>query len=400
MVLHKLDERMWLFCLVIVFLAIAGPMASDMYAPALPEQVKAFMTSSESVKMGLSISLIMSFIGLVAYGALSDCWGRKRILFFGLSLGLIGLIICWRAPSIHVFYIGRIAQGLGFSAAPAVLPAMTRDLFEGKRLAQAASIVSVALGFSPLFAPVLGGYIDMTYGWRMIFLFLSTYVVLCIGVMNLLPETHTQEKRSPLQLKAMVDTYRHIIRDANFMRNMFSKSMAFACFIIFYTVTPFMLENQLHLTAVQYGWITLGLTGAILLSKSANTLLLNFVNVERLIFYSNCSLLLASGLMLIFACFHYYSVYTIMIPFALLGIGCGFLLSNTTAASFKSFNGISSGSVSGLLNGMQRLCAYVGSIIAAHLVITSLLPLALLLTGVSAFSVGQYWWFSRRLSQQ
>lgn len=103
--------------------------------------------------------------------------------------------------------------------------------------------------------------------------------------------------------------------------------------------------------------------------------------------------------MLLFAFLGMYSLYSILIPFALMGAGCGFLFSNTSTAAFGSFNGVSSGSVAGLLNGMQRLFAYAGSAIAAHLLITSLMPLALLLTAASAFSVSQYWWFSRRLSQ-
>lgn len=390
MVIKKPNEHMWLFCFVLILLGIAGPMASDMYAPAMPAQAKAFMTSTHAIELSLSLYMVVAFFGLLFYGALSDCFGRKRMLAIGLSLGIVGSLVCWVAPGIPTFYLGRVIQGLGFSAAPGILPAMSRDVFEGKRLAQAASIISVAFGFSPLIAPVIGGYISMHFGWRMIFLGLALYVTASMLAMLFLPETHPSNKRRSFHVAPMVQTYATIIKDAHFLKNMFSKAIAYTCFIVFYTVTPFMLEKQLHLTAVQYGWITLAITGTILLAKSLNSLLLNKVGLDQLIFLSNCCLFAASVLMLFFACLGWYSLATILIPFALMGMGCGFLFSNASTAAFKSFNGLSSGSVAGLLNGMQRLFAYAGSAIAAHLVITNLMPLALLMTLFTGFSLVQY----------
>lgn len=253
MVIRKPKEHMWLFCFVLILLGIAGPMASDMYAPAMPAQAKAFMTSAHTIELSLSLYLIVAFFGLLLYGALSDCFGRKRILLVGLSLGVLGSLICWLAPNIHFFYLGRIIQGMGFSAAPGILPAMGRDVFEGKRLAQAASLISVAFGFSPLIAPVIGGYISVHFGWRMIFIGIALYVMASMLAMLFLPETHPSKNRSRFRIAPIARTYGLILKDTNFLKNMFSKAIAFSCFIIFYTVTPFMLENQLHLSAVQYG---------------------------------------------------------------------------------------------------------------------------------------------------
>ena len=140
-----------------------------------------------------------------------------------------------------------------------------------------------------------------------------------------------------------------------------------------------MLQEHLHLTTIQYGWITLALTVTILLTKLINTFLLEYIHVDKIVFYSLIVLLAACGLLLTFALQHLYTVETIVIPFILFGAGSGFLFSNGTVAAFRDFKRVASGSVSGLINCIQFLFAFVGSTIAAHIDITHLLPLALLL---------------------
>lgn len=393
MVIKKLSEHRWLFCLVLIALGISGPMAADMYAPAMPAQAKALMTSMHVIELSITLYMGISFMGLLIYGSLSDCFGRKRMLAIGLVLGAIGSLICWAAPSIRFFFLGRLIQALGFSATPCILPAMARDVFNGTKLAQVASIISVAFGLSPLISPIIGGYVSSHFGWRMIFIGISFYVLASMFAMVFIPETHTTNKRSTLKIKSVLNMYRHILKDHNFLKNMFSKSIAFICYIIFFTLTPFMLEDHLHLTPVEYGWVTLALTAAILFAKALNTFLLSKFSLEAIIVFSNILLFGSSILLLSFAFFNFYSVTSILLPFTLMGISCGFLFSNTSTAAFKSFNGLSSGSVAGLLNGMQRLFACAGSAIAAHLAITSLMPLALLMTLVTGFSLVQYVFF-------
>ncbi len=384
-------------CILLILVGLTGSLSIDMYAPAMPAIAKTLGVSATAVQWSLSLYALVSLIGLFTYGALSDCFGRKRILLVGLSVGVFGAAICAMATTIHLFYLGRVLQGLGLAVVPSVLPAVSRDLFSGKLFQQVASIVSVAFGLGPVFSPLIGSYVSHVYGWHEIFMVLAFYALMAMLVVAFfLGETHDKEKRSTFNLKPMLRNYGMIITNPIFFKNMFAKAVAWMSFLVFYTASPFMLQEHLHMNMLHYGSVTLAITGAIFLSKVINTFLLNIMDVNAIVRMSLWIMVFGAALLLGFGIAGYYSVATIVGPFIIVGFASGFLFSNTMAASFQGFRGVSSGSVAGLLNGTQVLVGFLGSATAAHISINSLWPLGTLMTTASVMCLLVYYYLSRK----
>lgn len=385
------DQNNLLLICVLIFIGMLVSLSTDMYVPAMPMIAHALNSTTKAVQLSISIFLLTASCGVLIYGPLSDSFGRKKTLLIGVSIGTIGTICCLLASSVHMLLIGRFLQGCGFASIGINLISIARDIFNNQKFAQIASILSMIFGLGPIASPILGGYITHLFGWHSIFALLTVYAVICImAIIFLIPEIHHKINRPQFNIWQVASTYCNIFKNETFLKNAISKSIPYAGFMIFFTVTPFMLQSNLKLNPIEYGWITLLLTGFIFFAKLSNTILLKYVSIRKLIIISNFSLLAAGIALFSLALLHYYSIWSIIAPFILFAIGSGFLFSNATVAAFKPIKKSSSGSAAGALNGLSIMTGFVGSAIAAHLSIDTLLPLGVLIMSLGVVVVVQY----------
>ncbi|HEY1096614.1 MAG TPA: MFS transporter, partial [Alphaproteobacteria bacterium] len=79
-------------------------------------------------------------IGEIISGPLSDAWGRKKILFIGIGLFLMGSIICYCAATLPVMLAGRMLQGIGVAGPYIASVSIVRDKFSGRDMARVMSL--------------------------------------------------------------------------------------------------------------------------------------------------------------------------------------------------------------------------------------------------------------------
>ena len=95
----------------------------------------------------------------VPFGMLSDKFGRRHILFFGLVIFIVGSVIAALADNIYMLLIGRFLQGAG--AIGSVVSAMIADLVKEEQRAHAMAIMggTIAMSFAAamIIAPIVGG---------------------------------------------------------------------------------------------------------------------------------------------------------------------------------------------------------------------------------------------------
>ena len=383
------------FCSLLVFIGIIGSITTDMYIPSMPIIASSFHTSSLAVKFTITLYLASYAAGMLFYGPIADSFGRKPTLIIATLIGIMGCLFCTFADTIQILYIGRLLQGAGFSAISLSMPALARDVLNNKQFAQTGSILSLAFGLGPILSPVIGSYIAHLLGWRAIFAATTLYsIIILLILLFIMPETLHISKRRVFHIKPILKTYKCILSNTVFIKNVLCKSVSFAGFIVFYTATPFLFQNHLGLTPIQYGWITLTLTGATLISKFINSIILRYVSLNHIIMSAVIILNLSSLLLLGLALLQYYSTAAAVIPFALFGFGSGFLFSNTTVAAFQPFKGSAAASVSGLISGIQLLSGFIGSAIAAHINLSTLLPLGIFMSVISILCMIQYIYFN------
>jgi EmrB/QacA subfamily drug resistance transporter len=116
-----------------------------------------------------SIYLLAQAVSVPIYGKLSDLFGRKPVIIFGIALFLLGSILCGIAWSMLPLIIFRIVQGLGAGAIMPVTITMVGDLYSVRERAKVQGYVASVWGIASVVGPTLGGVFSEYVSWRYIF---------------------------------------------------------------------------------------------------------------------------------------------------------------------------------------------------------------------------------------
>jgi DHA1 family bicyclomycin/chloramphenicol resistance-like MFS transporter len=121
----------------------------------------------------LSLFMVGFAGGQLAFGPLTDRFGRRPVLLLGCTLFALAAIGCACAPSLSILAFWRFVQGLGAAAGSVIGLAIVRDLFSGSAARSRLSYISVVGTIAPIVAPTLGGLIAAWQGWRAVFLWIA-----------------------------------------------------------------------------------------------------------------------------------------------------------------------------------------------------------------------------------
>jgi len=161
--------------LIIITGAISAfaSLSIDTYLPALPSLERAFSATSTQVQLTLAAFFVAFAMGQAFYGPIIDRFGRKRPLCAALLLYAAASAGCALALSIEALVVMRFVQALGACAVGVIARAIVRDCFDAHETARIFSLLMLVTGLSPMLAPLLGGYVFVSFGWRAIFWLLS-----------------------------------------------------------------------------------------------------------------------------------------------------------------------------------------------------------------------------------
>lgn len=151
-------------------------------------------------------------LGTLVVGPISDAIGRRRTMFGGAALYIVGASVAWASDSFEVILAARFVQGIGAAGPRVVCIAIIRDLFSGREMAKLVSIILMVFTLVPAFAPAMGAVIIEVAGWRSIFgAFVVFSAITVIWLACRLPETLPVEDRRPLQLSVLTQSVAEIL---------------------------------------------------------------------------------------------------------------------------------------------------------------------------------------------
>ncbi|HVJ41626.1 MAG TPA: multidrug effflux MFS transporter [Dongiaceae bacterium] len=242
--------------IVLGMLTMVSPFAIDMYLPALPEITRLFAANEHAVQASLMSFMVAVGTGQLIAGPLSDMYGRKRPLYAGLVIFLIGSIGCALAPTIGGLIVCRLLQGLGACAIMVIPRAMVRDLHTGPEAARLMSLLMMIYSISPILAPLAGSFVADHTGWRSIFWLLAIIAAAGLVMLRLfLPETRPASARAQSGVKAAFHNYRILLSDPHFLAVAVIASMSLAGFFVYVANSSFVMQTHYGLSPAGYSML-------------------------------------------------------------------------------------------------------------------------------------------------
>ena len=219
-------------------------MSLDLYSPSLPGLPKYFGTTEERVKLTVALNALTYGLGTLFYGPLSERFGRRRILI-GAMIGFsMCTFFCSIAMSIDQLIIARILLGLAAAAEGVLVYTILSDCYKGSDQVRAFSVWHAACATVPIFAPIVGSYMYLAFGWRSNFYLLTGIVTIVTALLwRYLPETNDPTK-STFSVRTMVSDYGLLFRSRVFLSLTVIQSAAVGFFIALPTAFPFILSTE------------------------------------------------------------------------------------------------------------------------------------------------------------
>lgn len=242
--------------LVLGMLAATGPLAIDMYLPSIPAMAATLNAGEGAVQLTLMTFFLGLMLGQLAYGPLSDKFGRKPLSYLGLLIFTLGSVACALATDISQLLWLRFLQGIGGSIGMVIAFSVIKDHFKGPEVGKMMSLVLAVLGITPVLAPLGGDLLQSIGSWRTIFWFMVAFgIVLIALIAMLLPETRKVADRQKFRLRQTVPLYGRIFVDRRFIPYTLALCTAQAGFFAYLAGSASVFISEYGLTPTQFSLI-------------------------------------------------------------------------------------------------------------------------------------------------
>lgn len=341
------SKRLWM-AVVLGSLAAFGPLSIDMYLPAFPDLARDFHTSPTLVQFSLTFFLLGLSSGQLLAGPLSDVFGRRKPLLIGLIIYFVVSLLCVFSPSIWMFILLRLIQGLAASAGVVISRAIVRDLYAGSELTKFYALLALVNGLAPILAPIVGAQLLKMISWNGLFVIISVIgLIMFFVVLFGLPETLHEERRSSGGIKNTFMTFRNLILDQSFIGYALAQGLVFAAMFAYISGSPFVVQTIYGGSPTMFSLIfAVNAVGIMIASQTTGRLAGRIHESQLFVFGLGISFI--GGLCLLALIIMQMSLYIILVPLFFVVASVG--VTNTAGFSLAmQKQGENAGSASALL---------------------------------------------------
>lgn len=386
-----MSAPLWLLTLI----TFSGTFAMHSFVPALPEAAHALGASLAEMQATMSVYIFGLAVGQLAYGPLSDRFGRRPVLMVGLVLYAGAGLAAAFVSDAHSLIVARLLQALGGSAGLVIGRAIVRDSALPHEAGRRLAVMNLMIVLGPGLAPLVGGVLAASLGWRSIFFGLAL-----LGIVNLLfswrllPETRSAD--AVPRMAVLARNYGRLLVSPAFVGFAIGGGCATTSMYAFLSASPFIFIQQLHRPDYEAGLYPAIVMAGVWLGTVAATRLIRRLPIDRLAVSANLLSVLASFVFLGAVLSNQLTVLLAIAPMFVFGIGVG-IASPAALTQALGVNPTVIGSASGLYGFSQM---GVGAICTALVGVGSdpALTTAMILVGAGA--IGQFaFWFAMRRRQ-
>lgn len=378
----RMPEKPSLFLLIAI--TAAGPLSVNIFLPSMPGLTRELNTDYATVQLTLSLYLIGLAFSQLFYGPLSDRFGRRPLMLWGLCLFISGSLICALAPTISVLIGGRVLQAVGGSAGVVLGRAMVRDMYERDRAASMIAYITMAMVVAPMLAPIIGGILDEWLGWRFSFAFVLSFGgIVAVWCLFRMAETHGIERR---RISAGADIrFIGLLKAPAFYGYTLQLSFSSAIYFGFLGGAPFIAINLMGLPPSSFGFYFMIASVCYMTGNFTAGRYSARIGTDRMILYgTTIALLGAAGQAVVFA----YDALNPLLLFCAMGVvalGNGLAIPNGVAGAI-SIDPRQAGAASGISGFTQVSFGAASSTLVGSLMADSAAPLVVVMAAAAAIA--------------
>ena len=243
--------------LVVVVLSMllgVQPVTTDTYLPALPSLTQALGAPVSQAQLTLTALVLAFGVSQLVWGPLSDRFGRRPVLLWGLSAYTLASIGCALAASMPQLIAWRAVQGAAMGAGVMGARAIVRDLYSPDIGARVMSRGLTGLGLFACTCAPLGGLLSDWLGWRYVLAALAIFGAASLALVALrFEETVPRKNPRALDPGTLLATWFTILRHPTFLAWSALSTAGYAGLFTFLASSSFVFIEVLGLSRTQYG---------------------------------------------------------------------------------------------------------------------------------------------------
>ncbi|MBA2721948.1 MAG: multidrug effflux MFS transporter [Methylibium sp.] len=249
---------LWALSVLLACLGMLGPFAIDTYLPAFAGIAASIDATPVQMQQTLSVYLIGFAVMSLFHGALSDSFGRRPVVLWGVAVFTLASAGCALSQTIGQLVFFRLLQGLSTGAGIVVSRAVIRDMFPPTDAQRVMSQVTLFFGAAPAIAPIIGGFLFVHADWHAIFWFLTAVgAALWFANWKLLPETLHADAVQPFNVRNLLRGYRQIGSNSRFFLLALASGIPFNGMFLYVLSAPVFVGEHLGLAPQQFFWFFL-----------------------------------------------------------------------------------------------------------------------------------------------
>lgn len=221
----------------------------DTILPAYGDIRETFDLASDANEVTglITFYLMGNSIGLLPAGLISDRFGRKAVMWGGLSLYVVGAVASILAPTLTVMFIARFIWGVGGAGPRVAALAAIRDGFEGEKMARQMSLVMAVFLLVPAIGPTLSAGILAVGPWQAVFWMCVTAAIVVMALVVLLPETLPAPARRPLAARSIWRSIRAVVTAPGTVWYLVSLTALFGAFFSYLASSELIVDQTFGL---------------------------------------------------------------------------------------------------------------------------------------------------------
>lgn len=319
---------------VLVAVSALQPFALNVLAPATPGLARALATDYATIQLTLTIYLVAVAITQLFVGPVSDRIGRRPCILAGAVLFVAGSLLGVLADGVATLLLARAIQAMGGGTMFALARAVVRDTATANESASLIGYITMGMVVAPMVAPLVGGVLDSSFGWRSIFAATAAFGV-AGGIAAAALLTETAPARDGATAPSAARAIAVLARERAFLGYTLALSFCTASFFALIAGAPYVVVEIMGRSPDVYGLYFMLNAGGYMIGNFITGRFGRRLGGARLVAAGTAISLISVGLTMALALTETWTPALLFLPLVVNSFGNGMTIPGATAAALS-----------------------------------------------------------------